>query len=173
MTTPFVGEIRLFSFPFAPRGWALCNGATLSIAQNSTLFALLGTTYGGNGTSNFLLPDLRGRAAASAGTLGSDAMNQGEMAGAENVTITIDTMPAHTHALLATNAVADKRPAIGHVFATDNGGGPNFYGVPTAPVPLDIRSLSATGGTQSHANMQPYLVMNYCIALSGVYPARN
>jgi microcystin-dependent protein len=173
MTTPFVGEIRLFSFPFAPRGWAMCNGAILSIQQNTALFSLLGTFYGGNGTTNFQLPDLRGRAAVSAGTLQGETITLGEMGGEENVTLTIPTMPSHNHALLATTTVADKRPAVGHFFATDNGGGPHFYGAPTTPVVLDGRSISPTGGSQPHTNMQPYLVMNYCIATTGVFPARN
>jgi microcystin-dependent protein len=173
MSSPFVGEIRLFSFNFAPRGWALCNGATLSISQNAALFSLLGTTYGGNGVSTFNLPDLRGRTATHYGASAAGTMVQGEVGGTETVTLTIPTIPAHNHTVFATTTVADKRPAIGHFFAADTASVADYYHAPVATVALDSRSLSQTGGSQPHPNMQPYLVMNYCIATSGIYPSRN
>ena len=175
MSNPFVGEMRVFGFNFPPRGWALCNGQLLPINQNQALFSLLGTTYGGNGTTTFALPNLQSRVAASFGNGPSlSPMTQGQTGGLENVTITTSTFPQHTHAVAATTSVANKRPPGGKYFAADNASIADFYRAPTTPVALDSRSLSTvSGGSQAHNNMQPYTVLSYCIALQGIFPSRN
>ena len=169
MSDPFVGEIRLFGFNFAPRGFALCNGQLLSVNQNQALFSLLGTQYGGNGVQTFGLPNLQSRTPIHFGT----TLPQGGTAGAETVTLTVPQMPAHKHALVGTSATADKRPAVGHSFAYDTSPAVEFYAAPANLVALDPRSLTNTGGNQPHPNMQPYLVLSYCIALQGIFPSRN
>jgi microcystin-dependent protein len=173
MAEPFVGEIRLFGFSFAPRGFALCNGQTLAISQNQALFALLGTTYGGNGSTTFALPDLQGRTPIHLGTSSQGSTVQGAIAGAEQVTLTINTIPAHTHQLMGTSATADKKPAAGHSFANDTSPAVDFYAPPGPIVTINPQSIANAGGSQPHANVQPYLVLNYCIALQGIFPSRN
>jgi len=171
VSEPFVGEIKLFSFPFAPRNWAFCNGTILSIAQNQALFALLGTTYGGNGIQTFALPDLRGRIPVHRSNDGSFQL--GQTGGEESVTLSQSAMPVHNHLLLGTTTAGDKK-----IPKTTLGASPvatNFYYSPLTDTPtlLDPNSIGAAGGTQPHTNMQPYLVMNYCIALFGIFPSRN
>jgi microcystin-dependent protein len=174
MSSPFVGEIRMYGFAFAPRGWALCNGQALAILQNQALFSLLGTTYGGNGVTTFSLPDLRGRVPVSFGAMpGGVTMVLGQAGGAETVTLNATTTPQHSHQVAATTTTANKRPPAGKLFAADNASVADYYRSPTAPVALDSRSLSNTGGSQPHNNMQPYTVTNYCIALQGLFPSRN
>lgn len=173
MAEPFIGEIRLFGFPFAPRGFALCNGQLLSIAQNAALFSLLGTTYGGNGQTNFGLPNLQSRTPIHFGSSSQGSTAQGTLAGAETVTLTINTMPAHNHQLVGTSATADKKPAVGHSFANDTSPAVDFYAPPAPAVTIAPQSVSNAGGGLPHANMQPYLVLNYCIALQGIFPSRN
>ena len=165
MSVPFLGEIKLVSFNFAPKGWALCNGQFLPINQNQALFALLGTTYGGNGQTNFALPDLRGLAPIHAG----NGHIQGERGGEQTHTITIAELPAHTHALNATNsngAVAN--PTNAYLGAVNN-----MYGAATDLTTMNPGSVTAVGGSQAHLNMQPYLTLNFCIALVGIFPSRN
>ena len=168
---PFLGEIRLFPWEWPPRGWLLCAGLLLSIQQNSALFALLGTTYGGNGTTTFALPDLRGRVPIDR----SSQEPQGARDGTETVTLTIATMPAHTHALTGTSTVATVKTPTGHALANDTSPAADFYAAATGNplTTLSPNSIGVGGGNQPHDNMQPFLVLNYCIANSGLFPSRN
>lgn len=166
MAEPFLGEIRLMSFNYAPQGWALCNGQFLAINQNQALFALLGTTYGGNGQTTFALPDLRGRVPVHLGS----GHTLGERAGAEAVTLAVNQLPSHTHRVNA------KAAATGGV-ATPNGnylgGGNNVYGTQGTPTTLSAATVGNTGGSQAHTNLQPYLTISFCIALQGIFPSQN
>lgn len=182
MSQPFIGEIILFGGNFAPRGWAFCNGQILSIAQNTALFSILGTTYGGNGQTTFALPDLRGRVPVSAGQgPGLSPYSLGQQSGSETVTLTVQQMPAHNHPVNAdgTNGTAVS-PAGGNLAQTATGTGKsavtsNTYttGAPAAPVQLNPTTIGPQGGSQPHNNLQPLLALNYIIALEGVYPSRN
>jgi len=164
----FLGEVRAFTWNWAPKTWALCNGALLSIQQNSALFALLGTTYGGNGTTNFGLPDLQGRAALHR----SQAYPQGAKAGEEMVTVLTSMMPMHNHMLLGTTTAGDKK-IPGSTLAANSKSTDFYYSAPTNAMPLNPATIGPVGQTQPHDNMQPFLVLNYCIALQGIFPARN
>lgn len=168
MSEPFLSEIRLMSFAFAPRGWALCNGQLLPINQNQALFALLGTTYGGNGTTTFALPDLRASLAMHDGP----THTLGERAGAATHTLNVAELPEHTHTLVGTTASATGRltgPA--QVLAASTGSA--AYAPPSAPLTMSAEALGSTGGTQPHENRQPFLTLSFCIALQGVFPSRN
>jgi microcystin-dependent protein len=170
MSDPFIGEIKLVSFDFAPRGWALCNGQLLPINQNQALFSLLGTQFGGNGQTSFALPDLRGRMAVHA----SNDATLGQAGGQESVTLNAQQMPAHTHALTGTADVANANPPAGALPAARPRGGTSRYA--PAGSPLTAMSPDAIGnnsGGQAHSNMQPYLVLNHVIALTGIFPSRN
>lgn len=170
---PFVGQIQMFGFNFAPRGWAFCHGQLLPIAQNQALFSLLGTTYGGDGRTTFALPDLRGRAPMHFDQgPGLSDRQLGEAGGAENVTLISNQMPAHNHVLHATSAAGSAREPAGHVLAKETAGQTAVYG--DGPVDSSLRpeSIGAAGGSQPHANMPPYLCINFCIALEGIYPPR-
>ena len=171
MASPFLGEIRSFGFNFAPRGWATCDGQILSIAANTALYSLLGTMYGGNGTSTFGLPELRGRAPVSFGQY----YTQGELDGTENVTLTTASMPSHNHAFMGNTGAGNSPAPLNTVLAKVGGNQtPNHYTDPyVSTIALNAMSVGQAGGNQPHNNMQPYLVINYCIALSGVYPSRN
>lgn len=163
MSEPFIGEIRATSFGVVPRGWALCNGQVLSIAQNQALFSILGTTYGGNGVTTFALPNLQGRVPIGAG----NGVQLGEAAGSPQVTLITTQLPAHNHALLASSAAGAEDP-------TDRGpAAAKAYGPATALAPLDSSALAPAGGSQPHGNMQPYLTINYLIALTGIFPSRS
>lgn len=167
MATPFIGQIQMFGFNFAPRGWALCNGQTLPINQNQALFSILGTTYGGNGTTNFLLPNLQGRTAMQFGTgPGLSQRNLGQTGGAENVTLQTTQMPSHNHTASANNGTAGVGSPAGATWAQ----GPYSASSNASMNPAD---LSLTGGGQPHPNQPPYLVVNFCIALQGLFPSRN
>jgi microcystin-dependent protein len=168
MATPFLGELRLFPMNWAPRGWALCNGALLPINQFSALFSLLGTMYGGNGQTNFALPDLRGRAAIHR----NSNYIQGEPDGVEQVTLTSPTMPMHSHAFLGTSATADQLRPQG-VVGTDPTQIADYLAPDTTPFQLSPNAITGAGGSLPHNNMQPYLVLNYAIAMQGFYPSRN
>ena len=176
MSTPYVGEIRPFPYNFAPRGWAFCQGQILPISQNTALFSLLGTYYGGNGQTNFALPDLRGRLAVSSGQ-GPGLSNYviGEQTGVESVTLVVSNLPAHSHVPQCTSAMAGQPSPTGNVWAADGAGITSEYGAPDAnhPAPMSPQAISNTGGNQPHTNLMPYLALNYCISLQGVYPARN
>ena len=170
MASPFLGEIRTFGFNFAPTGWALCTGQLLPISQNAALFALLGTMYGGNGTTNFGLPDLQGRVPVHRATNGSFV--QGAKGGTETVTLTAPMMPGHNHALLGTTTTANAR-APDSALATSDVATDYYYSPPSNAVTLNSGSIGPAGGNQPHTNLQPFLVINYCIALQGIFPSRN
>lgn len=169
MSEPFIGEIRLFGFNFAPRGWALCDGQLLDIASHSALFSLLGTTYGGDGRTTFGLPDLRGRVAVHKGSgPGLTTRNMGQKAGAETVTLNVNQIPPHRHSLIAAAEGANQGKPGDNELASSN-----IYHAPTSDATLAASSIGQTGGGQAHENMQPFLVANYCIALMGIFPSRS
>jgi microcystin-dependent protein len=180
MSEPFLGQIMLVGFNFAPQGWAFCNGQLLSISQNTALFSLLGTTYGGNGTTTFALPDLRGRAALGFGQgPGLSNYDLGQSTGSETVTLTVGQIAAHNH-LVAANAAAASVPSpSGADLAQTFDSGPkkafNTYSTPpmTAPVTLDPATVQPSGGSRPHENIQPVLALNYIIALQGIFPSRG
>jgi microcystin-dependent protein len=164
----YLGEIRMFTWNWAPKGWMLCNGALLPIAQYSALFSLLGTTYGGNGTTNFALPDLQGRVPIHR----SNTYPEGAKAGEEQVTLTQSMMPMHAHLLLATTTAGDKKAPLS-TLAASSVATDFYYSPPTSVVQLNSASLGMVGSGQPHPNMQPYLVLNDSIATIGIYPSRN
>lgn len=167
MAEPFLSEIRIMSFGYAPRGWAMCNGQLLPINQNQALFSLLGTTFGGNGQTNFALPDLRGNVPIHVG----DGHTLGEKGGEQAHTITMSEMPLHIHTANATSTNG------GVIIPTSNllaGGTPQLYHAPDNNLTaLNAATLGNIGGSQAHLNMQPFLVLNFCIALQGIFPSPN
>jgi microcystin-dependent protein len=178
MGTPYLSEIKILAFGFAPQGWAQCNGQLLPINQNQALFSLLGTTYGGNGQTNFGLPEMRGRTSMHIG----GGHIQGEKAGTESVTLTVAQLPAHIHflqgraeqATLAGGAIPAPTKALAQGAAATNPiSDVNLYGTGAPNVPMSAASTTNTGGNQPHENRQPYIVLNHCIALIGVFPSRN
>jgi microcystin-dependent protein len=174
MADPFVAEIRIFPFNFAPRGWAWCDGQLLPLSQNTALFSLLGTTYGGDGKSNFALPNLQGSAPMHPGQGPGLSMHDlGEAGGSTTVTLLQSEMPAHSHAIRASAQDATTRIVGGQMTAT--GIGVSLYGppAPNTPATLNGSSLTPAGGDQPHNNMQPYLTFYFNIALQGVYPPRT
>jgi microcystin-dependent protein len=166
MADPFLSEIRIMSFNFPPKSWALCNGQLLPINQNQALFSLLGTTYGGNGQTNFALPDLRGRAPMHEGA----NHTLGERAGEQAHTVLSAEMPAHNHAMNGSTTASG---------GTDNptnnflGSASNVYHTPASPTSMNPQTVGNRGGTQPHDNMMPYLTLSFCIALQGIFPSRN
>jgi microcystin-dependent protein len=164
MSTPFLGEIRIFTFGFAPKGWALCNGQLLPINQNQALFSLLGTMYGGDGRVNFALPDLQGRVPFHTG----NSHIQGERAGEAAHTLIISELAAHTHIPVGSSNNASAASPAGNLWAGQSGGG---YSSATN-TSLNPASILATGGSQPHDNMSPYLVLNFCVALQGIFPSQ-
>lgn len=179
MSTPFMGQIEIFSFNFAPKGWAQCNGQLLPINQNQALFSLLGTQFGGNGQTTFALPDMRSRIPISMGT-----NVIGTAAGQENHTLIISEMPAHNHGVgvdantqASSNAVTpDNTKILGNTAGQLKDLTPlqiNMYGSGVPTVTLDPRTISNVGGSQAHSNIQPYLTLCFCIALQGIFPSRN
>jgi len=163
---PFLGEIRMMSFVFAPKSWALCNGQLLPIAQNQGLFSLLGTYYGGDGRVNFALPDLRGRVPLHRGGEFSIGQKGGETAH----TLTIAELPEHTHVMNASANPGTTTHPVGNVIAANI---QNMYANPASLVAMAPGVLTNTGGSQAHQNMQPYLTISYCIALVGIFPSQN
>ena len=169
MSEPFIAEIRIFAGNFAPRGWAFCDGQLLPLAQNTALFSLIGTTYGGDGRTTTALPNLMGRASMHPGRgPGLSQRRLGEKAGAESVALSETQMPSHTHQLTGTEEDIDGTSPVGSYLATGN----DQYSA-TDGSTLSDAALPDAGGSQSHNNMQPYLTMNFIIALVGVYPSRN
>lgn len=166
MAEPFLSEIRLMSFSFAPRGWALCNGQLLPINQNQALFSLLGTTFGGDGRVNFALPDLRGRTPIHVG--GSHTL--GERGGEQSHTLTIGEIPTHVHQANGSGNTGGVQDAAGNVLGVVPG---RIYTDPAALVALTPASIANTGGSQAHLNMQPFLTLNFSIALQGIFPSPN
>ncbi len=173
MADPFVAEIRIFPFNFAPKGWAWCDGQLLPLSQNTALFSLLGTTYGGNGKSNFALPDLQGRSPMHPGQgPGLSLHDLGETGGSETVTLLESEIPAHSHTLRASNDVGEDRvPAPSESLARSSGG--LLYAPPASLVAMAPESLPPAGGDQPHDNMMPYLTFYFNIALQGVFPPRT
>lgn len=169
---PFIGEISLFAGNFPPRGWAFCDGQLLPISQNTALFSLLGTTYGGNGVSNFALPDLRGRIPLGYGQgPGLSPYQLGQSGGVEAVTLLLSQVPPHTHAPTSAGAVADTRSPANGYWAPGAAFDPD-YASPDALSPMATGAVGAVGGSQPHDNMQPHLPLSFIIALEGIYPSR-
>jgi len=166
MGTPFMSEIKLISWNFSPKGWAFCNGQFLPINQNQALFSLLGTTYGGNGQTTFALPDLRGRVPIHFGS----GFTLGQAGGQPAHTVTQAEMPAHNHFVGATNAAATVRPGGGNLLASTSS---PIYGAFANLTTLSPASITNVGGSQPHNNMQPYLCINFIIALQGAFPSQN
>jgi microcystin-dependent protein len=172
MADPFVAEIRIFPFSFAPKGWAFCNGQLLPISQNTALFSLLGTTYGGDGKSTFALPDMQGNAPMHPGQgPGLSLHDLGEMGGSETVTLLQSEIPAHTHALQFSNNDSGVQTPAGQLLA--GGVGVGQYAVPGPLVQMNPNVVAPIGGDQPHNNMMPYLTLNFNIALQGVFPPRT
>ena len=165
MSQPFLSEIKIVSFNFPPKGWALCNGQFLPINQNQALFSLLGTTYGGNGQTTFALPNLRGQVPIHMG----NGHTLGEQAGSTSVTLNQSQMPQHLHFAQASPSVGATPLAVGGVLAS----AANVYRTPDSPTTLSPATVSNVGGSQPHNNMMPYLVLNFIIALQGIFPSRN
>jgi microcystin-dependent protein len=169
---PFVAEIRIFPFTFAPKGWAFCNGQLLPISQNTALFSLLGTFYGGDGKSTFALPNLQGSAAMHVGQgQGLSQRFLGELSGSESVTLLATEMPVHNHILRASTDPANVIQATNNTTYSRSAGG-NAYKSGPLNTTMAFHELAPTGGSLPHNNMQPYLTLNFCIAMQGVYPAR-
>lgn len=167
MAQPYIGEIRLFAGNFAPAGWAFCNGQLMSISQNDALFTLIGTTYGGDGQTTFALPDLRGRVPIHQGS----GFILAERGGVEELTLTIQQIPGHTHPLLASADPANSPNPQAHVLAETISTTPYFAGPPA--VQLAPQSVLSTGGSQPHENLQPYQCINYIISLFGIFPTQT
>lgn len=184
MSLPYLSEIRTFAFGFAPKGWAMCNGQLLSIQQNTALFSLLGTTYGGNGTTTFALPNLQGAVPLGCGNSPSGTYNIGQIGGEANHTLLTTEIPQHTHAVQASDSIATEG-AIGvnpgpTVVLAQAQAAVNQQAVPVsaysqgAPsLTLASNALGFVGASQPHPNQQPYLVLNFCISLTGIYPSRS
>jgi microcystin-dependent protein len=163
MAEPFLSEIRIMSFVFAPKGWALCNGQLLPINQNQALFSLLGTTFGGDGRVNFGLPDLRGRVPIHVGS----GHTLGERGGEQAHTLSISEIPTHTHVAKATTANATVAVSTGNVMASTSNG----YAAASNLTALVASTVANVGGSQAHLNMQPFLTLSFCIALQGIFPS--
>lgn len=182
MSEFFIGQIMMAGFNFAPKFWALANGQLLPINQNQALFSLLGTQFGGNGTTNFALPDLRSRtpigyASSVDPSWQPPSVQIGQSSGVENVTLLSTNLPAHAHAVNASTTNGDARNPSNRAFATSNNSGGSaisIYAASNGPlVPLNPATVAPAGGNQPHPNLQPYSVINFCIALSGIFPSRN
>jgi microcystin-dependent protein len=167
MAEPFLAEVRIFSFGFAPRGWAFCNGQLLPINQNQALFSLLGTTFGGNGQTNFALPNMQGRSPISFGAGFTLGQSVGEVAH----TLTTQEIPGHNHTVRVSTSGAVSTPTAAHTLA--NSVGDSAYGPATNLVAMDTAGISNAGGSQPHPNRQPYCGLNFSIALQGIFPSRN
>ena len=169
MGDPFIGDIRMFGGNFAPRGYALCDGQLLSISQNDALFSLFGTIYGGDGRTSFGLPDLRGRVPIHKGSgPGLSPRTIGRKLGAENVTLTVNELPSHGHPLTASQSAANSADPVGHTLAVAEG---DVYNGEDADSIMGFESIGVVGGDQRHTNLQPFQVINFIVALQGVYPS--
>jgi microcystin-dependent protein len=174
MADPFVAEVRIFAFSFAPTGWARCDGQLMPISQNTALFSLLGTTYGGNGVSNFALPDLQGRAPMHPGQgPGLSLHDLGEAGGSETVTLLESEIPAHNHALVGSNEDGTQGTLTAGISLASSVGGQHYQTTTSGTVAMAANALTPAGGHQSHNNMMPYLTVQFCIALQGVFPPRT
>jgi microcystin-dependent protein len=171
MADMFVGEIRIFGFNFPPVGWAFCNGQLVAISQNTALFSLLGTFYGGDGRSNFALPNMQGKAPLNMGNgAGLTQRVIGETGGEGSVTLLTSELPTHTHTANGNSGMGDQYGPPGNFWATDAGG--NFEYGPTANATMAAGAVQSIGGGQPHNNLQQYLVLNFCIAMQGIFPSR-
>jgi microcystin-dependent protein len=174
MSDQFVAEIRIFPFNFPPTGWAFCDGQLMPISQNTALFSLLGTTYGGDGKSTFALPNMQGNVPMQPGQgQGLSLRDLGEMSGVESITLLISEIPVHTHQIRCTNEIAElQAPTAASILGRSSGG--NAYQTNTAAnlVMMAPQTLALAGGGLPHNNMQPYLTLNFCIALQGIFPQR-
>ena len=169
---PFVAEIRIFPFNFAPKGWAFCDGQILPLSQNTALFSLLGTTYGGNGQSTFALPDVQGRVPLHPGQgPGLSLRDLGEEGGSETVTLLLSEIPVHSHSLTASASDGISTSPEANLFA--QGAGIQEWGTNAPNTQFAPQALAPAGGDQPHNNLQPYLTLNYCIALQGIFPPRT
>jgi microcystin-dependent protein len=169
MSQQFLGQIQQFGFIFAPRGWAFCNGQLMSIAQNTALFSLLGTMYGGDGVTTFAVPDMRGRIPLHFGQgPGLSNYTQGEASGTESITLLSTQMPVHNHLINASSGAK-----LNNVPAANNLGGADIYTNATLDSVMEVPTIGPTGSNQPHENRQPILVINWCIAVEGIYPSRN
>jgi microcystin-dependent protein len=175
MADPFVAEIRIFPFNFAPKGWAFCDGQLLPLSQNTALFSLLGTTYGGNGKSNFALPNMQGNAPMHPGQgPGLSLHDLGETGGSPFVTLLESEIPSHSHAMRGSSDPSDNFVAVGNMLAKVVGRGNNLYSQTITPLAmLNDNALAPAGGDLPHNNMMPYLTLSFCIALQGVFPPRT
>lgn len=175
MSDGFLGEIRMFSGNFAPVKWAQCDGQYLSVSENEALFSLLDTTFGGDGRTNFALPDFRGRIPMHCGQGPgiSRSYGQGERGGVETVTLTSAQMPQHAHLVAVNSSDGTSDDPTGSVFANSDNDKAMLYNQEAPDVALSSTSLLATGGSQSHNNMMPFLVLNFVICINGIYPSRN
>ncbi len=169
MSEPYLAEIRMTGFQFAPKGWALCNGQILPINQNQALFAILGTTYGGNGQTTFALPDLRGRVPVHM----DGGFNLGQQGGEASHTLTANEMPSHTHSLGISTAVSHQADPSGRVLGNVEAGALNYYATLDGSATLSPATVRNSGGSQPHENMQPYLTINFIIALQGIFPSQS
>jgi microcystin-dependent protein len=172
MPEPFVGEIRMFAGNFPPNGWAFCNGQSIPISENETLFNLIGTTYGGDGQNTFNLPDLQSRIPIHAGTAADgNTYTLGESGGVEQVTLTTSQIPSHTHPMIATGNVGSANTPAGNILAQT----PNvkMYELTAPTTPLNAATVQPAGGSQPHENVQPILAINFIISLFGVFPSQN
>ena len=167
MAEPFLSEIRIMSFVFAPKGWALCNGQLLPINQNQALFSLLGTTFGGDGRVNFALPDLRGRTPIHVGS----GHTLGERGGEQAHTLSIAELPTHTHTAQASSSAGDSPIPLNNLLAKVEG--VDAYSPPNNVVAMNPGTITNVGGGQAHLNMQPFLTLSFCIALQGIFPSPN
>lgn len=167
MAEPFLSEVRIFSFSFNPQGWAQCNGQLLPINQNQALFSLLGTTYGGDGRTNFQLPDLRGRTPIHDGA----GHTLGERGGEQAHTLSVSELAAHSHAVNVTTGIADQQYASATTYWAAGSSSAGFHQNSNAT--MDPATVLPVGGSQAHLNMQPYLTLNFCIALQGIFPSPN
>ena len=171
--TPYLGEIRNFGFTFPPRDWMQCNGQLLNISSNSALFALLGTTYGGNGVTTFALPDLRGRAPIGMGSgPGLTPRGQGEVGGSESKTLSVANLPSHTHALNVKTGVGSQAAPGGNILAASDQRN-SQYSSAAADTIMSTSAIGNSGSGLAFTNMPPYLGSNFCIAVSGIFPSRN
>jgi microcystin-dependent protein len=168
MAEPFIGEVRLFGFGFAPKNWALCNGQVMAINQNQALFSLLMTTYGGNGSTTFGLPNLQGRAPVHVGP----GFNQGQSGGEAVHVLTTSEVPSHNHQAFATTTPASTSTPSPSVMLAQSTAA-NLYAPATSTAPMAANAVASVGGSLSHENQQPYLAINFCIALTGIFPSRN
>jgi microcystin-dependent protein len=174
MSEPFIGQIIIFAGNFAPRGWAFCNGQLLSIAQNTALFSILGTTYGGNGQTTFALPNLQGRLAMHAGSgPGLTPRDLGEVGGGETVTLTNSQMPAHNHVLACNTNPGNQTQPEANILGAESASATQVYTNAQPNQTMSPLSISASGGSQPHDNMPPFQCLNYIIALEGIFPSRN